>query len=172
MSHSQLNWQTLEKPEPLLTYCYTTPAGSLAIQMRGKLLCKLQWLLAPPLEAERGASPTALEQQLNHYWLTGKIAISTALLQQGTEFQHKVWRALSLIPLGQTRTYGELAKELDTSPRALANACRQNPFPVIIPCHRVLAMTGIGGYAGASTGKLVKIKAALLQHEKMLIHDI
>ena len=172
MSHSQLNWQTLEKPQPMLTYCYDTPAGSLEILMRGKLLCKLQWLLAPSLEAESGALPTALEQQLDQFWLTGKMAISTAILQQGTEFQQKVWNALSLIPLGQTKTYGELAKELDTAPRALAGACRKNPFPLIIPCHRVLAITGIGGYAGATTGKLVKIKAALLEHEKTLTHDI
>ncbi|MCK5354927.1 MAG: MGMT family protein, partial [Methyloprofundus sp.] len=54
----------------------------------------------------------------------------------------------------------------------LANACRKNPFPLIIPCHRVVAKTGLGGYAGETTGKLIEIKAALLQHEKMISHEL
>ena len=172
MPLSQLNWQVLERHKVLQAYCYDTPVGLLAVQMRGKLLCQLQWLLAPPLEAENADLPRELEQQLNQYWLTGKLTMRTALMQQGSEFQQKIWRALCLIPLGQTKTYGELAEELATAPRALANACRHNPFPLIIPCHRVLAKTGIGGYAGATTGKLTGIKTALLQHEKIMAHDI
>ncbi|GAW85561.1 methylated-DNA-[protein]-cysteine S-methyltransferase [Bathymodiolus platifrons methanotrophic gill symbiont] len=115
--------------------------------------------------------PTELEQQFKQYWLTAKISPKMSLLQQGTEFQQKVWRALCLIPIDQTTSYGELAQKLGTAPRALANACRKNPFPLIIPCHRVLAKTGIGGYAGATTGKLINIKLALLQHEQMITHD-
>jgi methylated-DNA-[protein]-cysteine S-methyltransferase len=57
-------------------------------------------------------------------------------------------------------SFPELAQELKTGARALANACRKNPFPLLIPCHRVLSKTGLGGYAGASSGKLVNIKAA------------
>lgn len=170
MSLPPLNWQAPEIQAALQTFCYNTPVGSLAIHMRGKQLFKLEWLLTLP-EGETKL-PSELEQQLKQYWLTGIFSTNLALLQQGTEFQQNVWCALQLIPLGQTRTYGQLAQELSTAPRALANACRQNPFPLIIPCHRVLAKTGLGGYAGATSGKLIEIKTALLQHEKKMIYDL
>jgi methylated-DNA-[protein]-cysteine S-methyltransferase len=83
----------------------------------------------------------------------------------GTPFQQKVWNALKHIPAGQVVTYGELAKKLGTSARAVGNACRKNPIPVVIPCHRVVSSSGIGGYAGDTSGDLLKIKSWLLQHE-------
>ena len=82
-----------------------------------------------------------------------------------TPFQQKVWSALKKIPPGKVVTYGELAKKLGTSARAVGNACRQNPVPVVIPCHRVVSASGIGGYAGETGGDLLKIKSWLLQHE-------
>lgn len=82
-----------------------------------------------------------------------------------TPFQQKVWRELKKIPPGKVVTYGELAKKLGTSARAVGNACRKNPIPVVIPCHRVVAAGGIGGYAGDTGGELLKIKSWLLQHE-------
>lgn len=168
----QLNWQAAREQKSRQTYCYHTPVGSLAVLMQGELLCKLQWLMAPEQETKNKELPAGFEQQLNQYWLTACIAPGMALLQQGTEFQQKAWHTLCLIPAGQTKTYGQLAGELNTSPRALANACRKNPFPLIIPCHRVLAKTGLGGYAGATSGKLTDIKAALLQHEKRINHEL
>ena len=83
----------------------------------------------------------------------------------GTPFQLRVWKALKKIPPGKVVTYGELARKLDTSARAVGNACRNNPVPVVIPCHRVIAAGGIGGYAGNTDGGLLKIKSWLLQHE-------
>ena len=82
-----------------------------------------------------------------------------------TPFQRKVWRELKKIPPGKVVTYGALAKKLGTSARAVGNACRKNPIPVVIPCHRVVAAGGIGGYAGDTGGDLLKIKSWLLQHE-------
>ena len=87
----------------------------------------------------------------------------------GTPFQVKVWKALRTIPTGQVLTYGELAERLDTSARAVGNACRKNPIPVVIPCHRVVAASGIGGYAGATHGSLFAIKRWLLQHEGVTV---
>ena len=87
----------------------------------------------------------------------------------GTPFQIKVWKTLRTIPAGQVITYGELAKRLDTSARAVGNACRMNPIPVVIPCHRVVATSGIGGYAGATRGRLFAIKRWLLQHEGVAV---
>jgi methylated-DNA-[protein]-cysteine S-methyltransferase len=82
----------------------------------------------------------------------------------GTPFQLRVWQAIYAIPVGETRTYGQLAALLGSGPRAVANACGANPFPIIIPCHRVVAKSGIGGFLqGKKYGVLVK--QWLLQHE-------
>lgn len=92
-------------------------------------------------------------------------------IQLGTPFQQRVWQALTEIPCGEVKTYGELAKELNSSARAVGNACRRNLFPVIIPCHRVVSASGIGGYAGdtldTQRGQInfLQIKQWLLAHE-------
>ena len=83
----------------------------------------------------------------------------------GTNFQKKVWSALRQIPAGQVMTYGELAEQLNTSARAVGNACRANPVPLIIPCHRVVSKSGMGGFAGSRHGRPIKIKSWLLEHE-------
>ena len=166
MTLAHFNWQMSNKHDTPLAYCYNTPAGQLKVYLQGKVLCKMEWLTASSSAQTLPPLPAELQAQLNVCWHSLKPEITLPLLPQGTAFQHSVWSALRQIPLGQTRTYGELAKGLNTSPRALANACRRNPFPLIIPCHRVLSKTGIGGYAGAVTGKLIDIKTALLQYEK------
>ncbi len=84
---------------------------------------------------------------------------------KGTRFQQKVWTALQKIPSGKVVTYGVLANKLGTSARAVGNACRNNPVPLVIPCHRVVSARGIGGYAGDTQGDRVRIKAWLLRHE-------
>ena len=79
----------------------------------------------------------------------------------GTEFQIKVWRELSKIPFGETRTYKEVAEAIGhpQSSRAVANACAQNPYPIEIPCHRVIRSDGgLGGYSGL--GGVTKKKTA------------
>jgi len=84
---------------------------------------------------------------------------------EGTDFQKQVWLALRKIPPGEVVTYGKLAKQLNTSARAIGNACRCNPIPVVIPCHRVVSASGFGGYAGKTKGTLFDIKKWLLKHE-------
>jgi len=168
MTHSPFNWHIANKYNALKAYQYDTPAGQLVLLTQGNVLCNIEWLIATSSQQKLQALPNELQKQLNHYWLTPEIDISLLLLRQGTAFQHTVWKALRKIPVGQTRTYGELAKDLNTGPRALANACRKNPFPLIIPCHRVLAKSGVGGYAGAVSGRLIDIKKILLQHEKLI----
>ena len=82
----------------------------------------------------------------------------------GSAFQQKVWLAIYAIPLGQTRTYSELASQLQSGPRAVANACGANCLPLAIPCHRVVAKNGLGGFMrGAKNG--LAIKRWLLAHE-------
>lgn len=83
---------------------------------------------------------------------------------QGTNFQRCVWQAISEIPVGQTCTYGQLAKVIGSGARAVANACGANSMPIVIPCHRVVAQNGIGGFMqGQQNGVL--IKKWLLAHE-------
>lgn len=91
-----------------------------------------------------------------------------------SDFQKTVLDYLSNIPLGTTKTYGQVAEDLQTSARAVGNACRGNPFPIIIPCHRVVAKNGLGGYDGDKSnfkgvveGRMA-IKYFLLKHEQAL----
>jgi O-6-methylguanine DNA methyltransferase len=85
---------------------------------------------------------------------------------EGTAFQQRVWRALSAIPFGETRSYGELARELGSAARAVGGACGANPIPIIIPCHRVLAANRrLGGFSG---GDGLSSKQQLLAHEGIL----
>lgn len=90
------------------------------------------------------------------------------LLAQGTPFQRRVWAAIAAIPCGRTRRYGELARELDSAARAVGGACGANPFPLIVPCHRVVSSQGLGGFAGDTDGHLIRVKQWLLTHEARL----
>jgi len=102
---------------------------------------------------------------LQRYFAGQALAVATRLKPAGTLFQQRVWHRLQQIPAGQVMSYGELARELDSSPRAVAGACRANPIPILIPCHRVVAAAGPGGYMGSTTGEALAIKRWLLQHE-------
>jgi len=105
------------------------------------------------------------EQQLDHYFNDPKYQFNLPLQPQGTVFQTKVWQALLRIPCGATLTYGELAKQLHTSARAIGNACRANPIAIIIPCHRIVAQSHMGGYGGKLGGNMLAKKQWLLRHE-------
>ena len=83
----------------------------------------------------------------------------------GTPHQSKVWQALRGIPCGRPQTYGALAQQLDSSPRAVGGACGDNPIPIFIPCHRVVAKNGAGGFMHHASGAPLNIKAWLLRHE-------
>jgi len=103
--------------------------------------------------------------ELEQYFSFAKSFNSISLRPKGTDFQQSVWAELRKIPLGETRTYGQIAKSLNSSARAVGNACRQNPIQIIIPCHRVISANGIGGYTGETAGKQLDIKRWLLKHE-------
>lgn len=103
-------------------------------------------------------------QQVVQYLQQAASAFNLPTQQVGTAFQQKVWQAIAAIPRGQTRTYSELALQIGSGPRAVANACGANRLPLVIPCHRVVAKNGLGGFMqGTHNGWL--IKQWLLQHE-------
>ncbi|MHB0888618.1 methylated-DNA--[protein]-cysteine S-methyltransferase [Acidithiobacillus sp.] len=91
------------------------------------------------------------------------------LAPQGTPFQQQVWRMLLRIPWGQTQTYGALAAVLPSAAQAVGQACKANPIAVLIPCHRVVAVSGLGGYGGARGGMGWERKGWLLRHEGALV---
>ena len=92
--------------------------------------------------------------------------IDLPLAPAGTDYQRRVWEADRNIPRGQTRTYGEMARIVGGSPRSIGGANRENPIPILIPCHRVCAWNGIGGYAGTTQeGFQLQIKRRLLHLE-------
>jgi methylated-DNA-[protein]-cysteine S-methyltransferase len=114
-----------------------------------------------------GLAPLAIEaiQQLAAYFDDARFRFDLPLLMVGSEFQQAVWRQLQQINPGQVKSYGEIAKELSSSPRAVGGACRANPLPIVIPCHRVVARNGVGGYGGATAGHKLQQKLWLLAHE-------
>lgn len=107
-------------------------------------------------------------QQLRAYFKYPTHPFDLPIYFNGTEHQNKLWQTLIEIPLGQTKTYGELAKEINSCAQAIGNACRSNPISIIIPCHRVIAKTSLGGYSGKTNGKMLDIKSWLLKHEGFL----
>ncbi|MBD3671530.1 MAG: methylated-DNA--[protein]-cysteine S-methyltransferase [Gammaproteobacteria bacterium] len=106
-----------------------------------------------------------LSRQFVDYFDDPSRPFSLQLAPEGTDFQRRVWEALRTIKSGDIARYGELAWQLSSSPRAIGNACRRNPIAILIPCHRVVAATGIGGFAGTRSGPHIDQKLRLLQHE-------
>lgn len=106
--------------------------------------------------------------QIKAYLDNPKLDFELAMQLDGTPFQRQVWQALQAIPPGETLTYGELAARIGSGARAVGNACRANPCPLVVPCHRVVARKGLGGFAGEISGRKLEIKRWLLQHEGWL----
>ena len=138
----------------------------LAIRLTGNTLTKLGFV--PVTTRNRKLASAAgrrIIRQLKHYFSDPGSTFSIPLAPQGTDFQRKVWKALRDIPAGRVCSYGELADRLATSPRAVGNACRNNPIAIVIPCHRVVAASGPGGYSGDTDGDMLAVKERLLAHE-------
>lgn len=109
------------------------------------------------------------EKQLKAYFKNPFHQFELPLKPSGTEHQQKVWKSVQVIPVGKTKTYGEIAKKLKSGPRAVGTACGANPFPLIAPCHRVVSAQGIGGFMKEnSPGLYRQIKIWLLKHEGAL----
>jgi methylated-DNA-[protein]-cysteine S-methyltransferase len=106
-------------------------------------------------------------RQLRAWLKDGRHTFSLPLAPQGTPFQRKVWASISAIPAGKTKQYGELAAAIGTGPRAVGNACGANHYPVVIPCHRVIAAGGgLGGFGRQRGDFLLDVKRWLLAHER------
>ena len=143
-----------------------TPLGRIGIRMTGEAVSALDYLPADvPEQPPADAATQAVVAQLEAYFRDPQASFTVPLVLPGTAFQQRVWTALQAIPAGAVLTYGELARRLDTAARAIGGACRSNPIPILIPCHRVVSRQGLGGYAGEVTGDPLGIKRWLLRHE-------
>lgn len=143
------------------------PFAHLGIRLDGQRLAAIDFIDSGPEIEPVDELAAEFCRQIRRY-LTDQPAHDLAGLacsMSGTAFQKNVWRELRRIPSGTVLTYGEIASKLGTSARAVGNACRHNPIPVVVPCHRVIAAAGIGGYAGDTAGGRLNIKTWLLQHE-------
>ena len=122
-----------------------------------------------PLSADSQEPQNALAEravrQLERYREDPDAKFDLPLLIEGTEFQRRLWDALCQIPRGKTLTYGEMARKLDGEARAVGQACGDNKLPIVIPCHRVIAADGIGGFGHSTGGYLLEAKRWLLMHE-------
>jgi methylated-DNA-[protein]-cysteine S-methyltransferase len=103
--------------------------------------------------------------QIERYVDDPQYRFDLPLAPLGTPFQRRVWDKIAAIGPGRTRSYGELARELRSAARAVGQACGANPLPLVVPCHRVLAAGGIGGFAHHKGGFYLSVKRWLLAHE-------
>ena len=144
-----------------------TPMGAVGVTWADGVLVGVD--LEPERVLETPADlPDAIQGQLAAYFQDGSTRFDLDLVLRGTPFQRRVWTELQAIPPGTTTTYGELAAALGTSARAVGGACRANPCPIVVPCHRVVAVDGLGGFAGDRSGRKVEVKRWLLRHEGSL----
>lgn len=144
-----------------------TPIGWLGIRTDGVALTGVDILEAKPaLAGEPGPAALRVGEALGRYFAGDPAALDgLAVAPVGTAFQQRVWASLLRIPAGRTVSYGDLARELGTGARAVGGACRSNPIPVVVPCHRVVAAHGLGGYSGERAGDWLGKKRWLLAHE-------
>jgi methylated-DNA-[protein]-cysteine S-methyltransferase len=123
-----------------------TPAGDLTISEEAGQIIALDWGWG----CYQTPTPLLIEarEELFAYFDGTRTTFELPLAPAGTHFQQRVWQALCHIPFGQTRSYAQIAAEVASVPRAVGQASAANHIPIFIPCHRVLAANGIGGYSG------------------------
>ena len=143
-----------------------TPFGVLGIRTHGETIVEIAFL---PREGEVLAPADKLSVvawlQIERYLDDPSYRIALPLEEAGTPFQRRVWSAIAAIAPGRTRRYGEIARGLGSSARAVGQACGENPYPLVVPCHRVVSSSGIGGFAHSGGGYLLEVKRWLLAHE-------
>ncbi|CAD6878011.1 Methylated-DNA--protein-cysteine methyltransferase (EC 2.1.1.63) [Methylomonas albis] len=139
--------------------------AELKLTMVGEIITDASWHVGCQLT--NVLSPQAARVQ--SYLLNPlRTELHVTLLSHGSAYANAVWSALLAIPIGRVETYSGLAEKLGSGPRAIARACRNNPYAGIIPCHRVVAKNGIGGFMGQADGEFVALKRRLLEHERGL----
>ncbi|MBZ2207652.1 methylated-DNA--[protein]-cysteine S-methyltransferase [Massilia soli] len=144
------------------------PFGAIGIRTDAGVIRELVYL--PPHFGEKDATDALADEaasQVQCYLADPDFQFNLPLIAAGSAFQQKVWAAISSIPRGTVRTYGQVAKHIGSAPRAVGQACGANWFPLVIPCHRVTAAGGLGGFSNHDdeNGFHLSVKRWLLSHE-------
>lgn len=143
------------------------PFGVLELVSDGRALTQVTFL---PKDTQAKAPSDRITAQaareVEHYLHDPGFRFTVPLAPRGTPFQQRVWKALSQIPAGESRTYGEVARMIRSAPRAIGQACGANPLALIVPCHRVVGAQGaLGGFMNTHEGDPLAVKRWLLVHE-------
>jgi methylated-DNA-[protein]-cysteine S-methyltransferase len=140
------------------------PFGAVAIYAQGMQIAVE--LLPEKLPAKQSQNPKIqrVAQAIDAYFANPHNDFNLPIVLAGTDYQRRVWQAICAIPCGQVQTYSDIAAQIGSGPRAVANACGANHIPLLVPCHRVVAKNGIGGFMQGNVDGL-KIKKWLLKHE-------
>ena len=141
------------------------PGFNLGVRCNEESLLAIEFLQPGQELPAENAIAHVVERQLRAYLTAPGSGFDLPLAKLGTDFQRRVWQRIATIPLGQTISYGQLARDIRSAPRAVGQACGANYFPLLIPCHRVVAATGLGGFDRAGGGFLLEVKKWLLRHE-------
>ena len=141
-----------------------TPLGALTISEDDGVVVALDWGWG----RDQAETPLLLRarDQMHEYFDGERTSFDLPLAPQGTPYRQRVWAALQAIPYGETRTYRDIAASAGGVARSVGQANGENPLPILIPCHRVVASHGLGGYSG---GDGIETKRFLLEHEARIL---
>nr|WP_199067453.1 methylated-DNA--[protein]-cysteine S-methyltransferase [Chromobacterium sp. ASV5] len=144
------------------------PFGPLGVACEAGAVTRFEFL--PQGTAPRPAAPGSLAweaaRQVQAYCADPAFVFDLPYRLQGTPHQLRVWEQIAAIPLGEVLRYQDIAVRLASSARAVGGACGRNPLPLIIPCHRVVASGGLGGFNQSTGDETLNIKRWLLRHER------
>ncbi len=135
-----------------------TPFGPVTLTELANVIVRLDWRAVP---GESSALLDEASRQLRAYF-DHRLTIFDLPLDWGSGLNQQVRRAMAAIPYGETRTYGDLSKVTGAPAQAIGQACGANPVPILIPCHRILSASGLGGFSAPGG---IETKVALLKHE-------
>jgi methylated-DNA-[protein]-cysteine S-methyltransferase len=144
-----------------------TPFGVLGIRTAHREVTSIEYLS----RSERAVAPAdpaakRAAKEIERYLADPHHRFTLPIAPRGTPFQRRVWEAIAAIPVGESRTYGEIARIVHSAPRAVGQACGANPIALVVPCHRVVGSMGmLGGFMNTTEGDPLAIKRWLLKHE-------
>lgn len=149
----------------LTVTAFKTPVGWIDIQYDEHYIYNALFTHHPAQSMGKSPLKAIIEQEISSYFSNPHHRFQLPLKPHGTIYQQRVWSALLVIPVGRTVSYGELAKSLQSSPRAIGQACKANPLALFIPCHRVVGKNDLGGFMGRVDA--LCFKTCLLEHESL-----
>lgn len=159
-----INWVEQDKQ---IEGCIEIPLfnESIKIYYFDNVIARTEWQLG---QSDRLVVVNSQWKVIEDYLNSPLNTLTVNLVKQGSVFQHRVWAEMCKIPVGQTVSYSELARKIDSGARAVANACRDNSFPGLIPCHRVVSLSGLGGFMGQTSGSALELKREILGFEAVV----